>query len=122
MNEGFVRRNKSVAARQQIAFEHSLDSVLAEHLDDASVRSQFAAVCILWKIIGNPKLLADRIDFVQLVRCVLVGTEDSEIPHVETHDVSQERAQRTRVLYFYSPRFRNLHAVLPKVWKMERSL
>ena len=79
VDERFVGREEAVSSGQQVAFEHALHGVLAEHLDDAAVGRQFAAVRVFGKVFGNPELLADLVDVLQLVGSVFVRTEDAEV-------------------------------------------
>ena len=44
VNERFVGGEEAVPAGEQIAFEHAFHGVLAEHLDDAAIGGQFAAI------------------------------------------------------------------------------
>ena len=59
---------------------------------------EFPAVDVLGKRLGDPELLADLVDGLELVGGILVGTEDAEIGHVLLHDVAQERALHARGL------------------------
>ena len=115
MNKGFVGREEAVPARQQIAFEHAFHGVLAEHLDDPPVGRQFAAIRVFGKVFGNPELLADFIDVLQLVGRVFVRTEDAEAIHVRFHDIAKESSQRARVLRFDLPGLFDLQAVCPEI-------
>ena len=98
VDEGFVGREEAVAAGEQIAFEPAFQRVLREHLQDAAVGRQLAAVGVFGQVVGQPELLARLVDRVEPVRGVLVGAEDAEVVHVLAHDVAQEAAQRPGVL------------------------
>ena len=67
--------------------------MLAEHFDDAAVGRQFAAVLVFGEILGNPEFLGSLVDCMQLVGSSFVGSEHTEVGHVQFHDISQERAQ-----------------------------
>ena len=104
VDEGFVGREEAVTSSQQVAFEHALERMLAEHLDDASIRCQFAAVGIFGEVFVNPDFLAHLVNVLQLVGGVFVRTEDAEVLHVQLHDVAQKCAQRTRIFRFHGSR------------------
>ena len=82
-----------MAPGQQIAFQHAFHGVLTEHLDDPSVRRQFAAVLVFWEIFGDPEFLGSLVDGLQFVGCCLVRAEHAEIVHVRLHHVAQEVSQ-----------------------------
>ena len=88
VHERFVGRQQAVAAGEQVAFEHSFHGVLGQHLEDPTVAGELAAVGIFGKIIGEPELLRDLVDGVELVGGVLVRSEDPEVPRVLLHDVA----------------------------------
>src|SRR5262249_1909678 len=64
MDERFVRRDEAVPSCEQIAFEHALDRMFTQHLDDAAVGSKLSTIRIFWKVVSNPELLAHRVDVV----------------------------------------------------------
>ena len=57
VDKGFVGGEKAVSPGKQVAFEHALHGVLAEHLDHASVGCQFAAVLVFGEVVGDPEFL-----------------------------------------------------------------
>ena len=62
VDKGFVGGEEAIAPGEQIALEHTFHSVLAEHLDDPSVRRQFAAILVFREIFGDPKFLGSLIN------------------------------------------------------------
>ena len=46
MHEGFIGRDEPVPAAEQVALQHALHRVLAEHLHNAAVGREFASVGI----------------------------------------------------------------------------
>ena len=111
VHEGFICRKEAMTACEEVALEHPFHRALAEHLDYPPVGREFAAVRVFREVFGDPEFLADFIDVVQLVGCVLIGTEDTEAIHVRSHNISQEGSQRARVLSFDLSRFIDLQAV-----------
>ena len=98
VGERLVGAEEPVPAGEHIAFQHAFERVLAEHLDDAAVGGQFAAVGVFGKILLQPEFLRHLVDRVELVGRVLVRAEDAEILHVVLHHVAEEHPQRTAVL------------------------
>ena len=80
-------------ATQQVAFVPAFERVLGEHLHDAAVGGELPAVGVFSEIVGQPELLADFVDGVELVRRVFIGAEDAEVGHVALHDVAKELAK-----------------------------
>ncbi len=93
VDERLVAVDETVPAAQQVTLQPAFDGVLAEHLHDAAVRGQFAAVRVLREILPQPDLLADFVDRLELVRLRLVRAEDAEVVHVQPHDFAQEVAE-----------------------------
>ena len=122
VNKGFIRREEAVPAGQQVAFEHAFHGVLAEHLDDPAVGRQFAAIRVFREVFGDPELLADFIDVLQLVRRVFVRAEDAKAIHVRFHDVAKEGPERTRILRFDLPGLVDFQAIFPEVRQAQRLL
>ena len=122
VNEGFVSGEEAMPAGEQVALEHAFDGVLAEHLHHPAIGGQFAAIGIFREVLGNPELLADLVDVLQLVGCVLVRAEDAEAVHVRFHDVSEESAQRPGILGFDLSGFLDLQAVVAEIRQAQRLL
>src|SRR5579872_1962029 len=97
VDERFVRREKSVASGEKIAFEHSFHGVFAKHLDDTPIHSKIAAVSVLRKIIFNPKLLGDGEEPIQLVGTGLVGSEHAEVAGIAPHRLGKKESEGTSV-------------------------
>ena len=87
-------------AGEQIPFEPPEQRVLRQHLHDAAVARELAAVGVLRQHIGHPRLLARLVDRLQSVGRGLVGAEDAEVRQVVLHHVAQELAERLGVLVF----------------------
>ena len=73
VDEGLVGREEAVPAGQQVAFEPALERVLAEHLHDAAVGRQIAAVGVLGEILAEPGLLGDLVDRVSRLEAFSSG-------------------------------------------------
>ena len=97
MDERLVGGEEPMASGEQVAFKPAFERVLRKHFHDPAVGRQFAAIGIFGQVIGQPQLLADLINGIQLVRSVFVGPEDTEALHVVAHDVPQKAPQRPRV-------------------------
>ena len=115
MDKGFVGGEEAVSAGQQIAFEHALHRVLAEHLDDAAIGRQLAAVLVFREVLLDPEFLGDLVDGLQLVRGGFVRSEDAEVVHVLLHHVAQEDAQRRDILGLDGSRLVDLDRVIAEV-------
>src|ERR1017187_219640 len=100
VHEGFIRREKAIAAGKQVALEHAFHRVLAQHFDNASLRSQFCSITILGETFSDPELLRRLINCIELVGCVLVWREHSKAVHIPLHDIAQKTSQWWDVLYF----------------------
>ncbi len=98
VDEGFVRREESVATSEQVTFQHSFESVLAQHLHDAAVRGEVASVIVFGKALLDPEFLAHFVEVIELVRSGFVRTENAEVRRIRLHDVGEHLAERTRVL------------------------
>src|SRR5215467_13463932 len=96
--------------------------MLAEHLDNSAVRRKFSPICILWKVVSDPELLAHRINVVQLVGRVFVGTENSEVLHIKLHYVAKKRTKRTSIFSFNRSRFLKCESIFPEVGEAQSSL
>ena len=57
VDEGLVGGEEAVPAGEQVAFEHAFHGVLAEHLDDAAIGRQLAAVGVFGEVLVDPELL-----------------------------------------------------------------
>src|SRR5208283_3334408 len=62
VNKGFIGGEEAISPGKQIAFEHSLHGVLAEHLDHTSVGRKLAAILIFGEVLGDPEFLGDFVD------------------------------------------------------------
>ena len=122
VHEGLVGREEAVASGEQVAFEHAFHGVLAEHLHDAAVGREFAAVEVFLEIFLDPELLADLVDGVELVGGVLVRAEDAEVVHVGLHDVAQINAEGTGVFGLERAGLLELHAVVAEIGQAKGAL
>ena len=120
VREGLVGVEEAMAPGEEIAFEPAEQRVLREHLHDASVARQLAAVGVLRQHVGHPRLLARAVDGLQPVGRRLVRTEDAEACGVVLHDVAQVLAERLRVLVHRRAPGGHLHRVAAKVGQLER--
>src|SRR3974390_3108625 len=100
VNKSFIGGKEAMPACQKVTFEHSFHGLFAEHLDNSPVSRQFTAVRVLWKVFGDPEFLADLINRVEFVRCILVGAEYAEAVQISFHHVAKEGAQRASILCF----------------------
>jgi hypothetical protein len=82
MDKCLIGGNEAMAPREQITFKHALDGMLTEHLYHSAVRCQLATIGVFREIVSNPELLANRIDVIQFVGSVFVGTEDAKVVHI----------------------------------------
>src|SRR5215470_15309431 len=96
--------------------------MLAEHLDNPAVRRKFPPICILWKVVSDPELLAHRINVVQFVGRVFIRTEDAEVLHVKLHHVAKKRPKRTSIFSFNRSRLLKRESIFPEVRKAQSSL
>jgi hypothetical protein len=97
VHEGFVGGEEAVATGEQVALEPALERVLGEHLHDAPVGSELAAVRVHRQVAGEPGLLARLVHGIELVGGGLVRAEHAEVAGVELQDVAQELAEPARV-------------------------
>ena len=114
MNEGLIGGDETVPPGQQVSFEHAFHRVLAEHLDDAAIRREFAAILVLGKVLGDPEFLGDLVDCLQFVGSRFVGAEHAEVGHVQLHYVSEEDTQGRDVLGFDCAGMVHLDTVVAK--------
>jgi hypothetical protein len=115
VGERLVGGEEPVPAGEEVAFEPAFEGVLGEHLEDAAVGGELAAVGILREVVGEPELLGRPVHVVELVRCGFIGAEDAEGGRVPPHDVAQEAAERARVLGGGLPGVIDCDAVISKV-------
>ena len=54
VDEGLVGGEEAVAAGEDVAFEPAFEGVLAEHLHDAAVGGEFAAVGVFGEVAVDP--------------------------------------------------------------------
>ena len=80
-------------AAQNITLQPSFHGVLTEHLHDAAVWGQLAAVSILREVVPQPDFLAYIVDGLELVGLSLVRSDDAEVVHVHPHDFPEENAE-----------------------------
>ena len=94
VDEGFVGGEEAVAAGEDVAFEPAFEGVLAEHLHDAAVGGEVAAVGVFGLVCRPSRSCrAAFVDGVELVGGGFVRAEDAEAGHVAAHDVAQEVAE-----------------------------
>ena len=62
VDKGLIGGEETISAAQQIAFEHALHGVLAQHLNHTPIGRQFATVLVFGEIVGNPEFLGDLVD------------------------------------------------------------
>src|SRR5215469_3549444 len=93
--------------------------MLAEHLDYATIWCKFAAVSILREVVFDPKLLADLIDILQLVRRSFIGPKDTETINVHLHYVAKECTERPGILCLNRSRHIECLSIFAEVWKVE---
>ena len=62
MGERLVGAEEPVAAAQEIALEHPLQRVLAQHFDDATIRGQLGSVGVLGEVCVEPEFLGHLVD------------------------------------------------------------
>ena len=98
VRKGLVGVEEPVTPGEQIALEPAEQRVLREHLHDAPVARQLAAVGILGEHVCHPDLLARFVHGLQPVGRRLVRTKDAEAGRIVLHDVAKVLAQRLRVL------------------------
>ena len=98
VGERLVGVEEAVAPGEQIALEPAEQRVLRQHLHDAAVARELAAVGVLRQHVGHPGLLAHLVDRLQPVGGGLVRAEDAEARRVVAHHVAQELAERLGVL------------------------
>jgi len=115
VHEGFIRGEKAIATRKQVALEHAFHRVLAQHLDNTSVRSQFCSITVLGETFSDPELLRDLINRVKLVRRVLVWREHSKALHIPLHDIAQKASQWRDVLHFGISRAVDLDGIVAEL-------
>ena len=79
VDERLVAVEQAVPAAQNVAFKPPFHCMLAEHLHDAAVRGEIAAVGILREIFRQPYFLGDVEERLQPVGLRLVGPEYAEV-------------------------------------------
>ena len=119
VGEGFVRVKQAVAPGEQIALEPAEQRVLGQHLHDAAVARELAAVGVLRQHVRHPGLLAHLVDRLESIGGGLVRTEDAEARRVVAHHVAQELAERLGVFVQGRAARRNRHGVVAKVGELE---
>ena len=67
VNERFIGRQEPVPSGEQVAFQHSLHRVFAQHLHHPAVAGEFSAVLVFGKEFLDPEFFAHGINGVQLV-------------------------------------------------------
>src|SRR5438552_8371100 len=93
VNKRFVAGKETVTPGENVPLKPSLQRVLTEHLHHPSVASYLTSIGVFRLERGKPRFLARLVDCLQPVRGILVRTEDTEIVHVATHDISKEAAE-----------------------------
>ena len=112
VREGLVGVEEPVAPGEQVALQPAEQRVLREHLHDAPVARELAAVGVLGQHVRHPGLLARFVDGLQPVGRGLVRAEDAEAGRVVLHDVAQELAERLGVLVHRRAAGRHLDRVV----------
>src|SRR5262249_50824514 len=98
MDKRFVAGEESMSAGEKVAFMPALEGVLREHLKNSAVRRYLAAIEVFGEIVGQPQLLAHFVDCIELVRCVLVGSEDAKAIRILPHYIPKKSTERPGVL------------------------
>ena len=98
VDKRFVGSEEPMPPGEQVAFQHSLHGVLAQHFKDTTVVREVAAVVVFREKFLDPEFLAHGVDRVEPVRGGFVGPEDAEVLHVLFHHIAQQSAERTRIL------------------------
>ena len=78
VGEGLIGVEEPVAPGEQIPLEPAEQGVLGQHLHDAAIARELAAVGVLRQQVGHPGLLAHLVDGLEPVRGGLVRAEDAE--------------------------------------------
>ena len=119
VGEGLVGVEEAVPAREQVAFEPAEQGVLREHLHDAAVGRELAAVGVLRQHVGHPRLLGRLVDRLQAVGGGLVRPEHAEAGRVQLHHVAQELAEGLGVLVLHGAARGDLDRVLPEIGELQ---
>ena len=118
VRERLVGVEEAVPAGEQVALEPPEQRVLRQHLHDPAIGRELAAVGVLRKHVGHPRLLARLVDGLQPVGGRLVGP-DAEARHVQLHDVAQELAERPRVFALHGAARRDVNRILAEVRQLQ---
>ena len=104
---------------EQVPFQPAEQRVLGQHLHDASIARELAAVGVLRQHVGQPGFLAGLVDGLEPVRGGLVRSEDAEARHVVLHHIAQVLAEGLGVLVHRRAAGRDVDGVLANVRKPE---
>src|SRR5689334_8589330 len=109
MNERLIAVDQTMSAAQDVTFEPAFYGMFAEHLHDAAVWRQLAAVQIFREILTEPHLLSDFIDSLKLVGLRLVRSEDPKVFHVLPHDLAEKDPESGNVAGQRCPGLLDVH-------------
>ena len=84
-------------AARDVALQPPFQGVLAEHLHDAPVGGQVAAVGVLREVLAERRLFGDLVHSVEPVRLRLVRPEEPEVVLVQPHDFPRQGAKEAGV-------------------------
>ena len=101
VGEGFVGVEESVAAREEIALQPTLQGMLAEHFHHPSVLGHFATIFVFGKVVSHPRLFTDFVNGLEAVGGGFIRSEHPEIFHIASHHVPQEMPQNAGIFHFH---------------------
>jgi hypothetical protein len=90
VNERLVAVEETVATAENVTLEPALARVLRENFHNAAGVGQVTTVAVFLEVLAHPDFLCHLVHPGQLVGLGLVGAKETEVVHVETHDVPQE--------------------------------
>ena len=121
VNERLVAVEKSMAARENVAFEPALHGVLRQHFHDSALRTEVAAILVLWQVSVHPDLLSSLVDLAELVALRLIRAHDTERLLVVADDSVEELGKLAHAWSHGDTRLVDLHGKVAEVLQAERA-